>query len=153
MALSSLDVIWSTRVGGGGRTERRYLDLVIDGVPLSTRLGADLIAPFGWYDATEQLASVERLRRKRAPDVFGRVSLYVCPECGNLRCGAVTLQVLGTQGGVVWTDFGIQNNYEDIIHRTGFEAIGPFEFDGSMYHQLWDRICRSIQGGARGRLR
>jgi hypothetical protein len=88
MALSSLDVIWSTRVGGGGRTERRYLDLIIDGVPLSTRLGADLISPFD----------------------------------------------------------------EDIIHRTGFEAIGPFEFDGSMYHQLWERVCRSIEGGARRRL-
>ena len=38
---SSLDVTWATRVGGGGRTEQRYLDFVIDGVALCSRFDVD----------------------------------------------------------------------------------------------------------------
>jgi hypothetical protein len=46
--LSSLDVIWATRAGGGGRTERHYLDFVIDGVALCSQFSADFIPPLGW---------------------------------------------------------------------------------------------------------
>jgi hypothetical protein len=139
--VSSLDVIWTTRSGRGGRTERRYLDFVIDGLALSSRFDADFISPLGWLAVQEQVATIDRLLRRKPPDLaHGRTSLYICPECGDLGCGAVTAVVGGGTGVVVWSDFGIQNNYEDVVHREGFEAIGPFTFDGMLYHRLFARL-------------
>ncbi len=74
----------------------------------------------------------------------GRTALYICPECGDLGCGAVTLLVQREAGLIIWKDFGIQNNYEEVIHTDGFEDIGPFTFEGKQYHELFDRIRRQI---------
>lgn len=42
----------------------------------------------------ETVAAVERLVGEASGDLpDGRVSLYVCPECGDLRCGAVTARL------------------------------------------------------------
>ncbi len=146
--VSSLDVTWATRVGGGGRTERRYLDFVIDGVSLCSRFDADFIPPLGWFTVEAQLAMIERLRRKLPPDLaHDRTSLCICPECGDLGCGAISVSVEGGAGVVEWKDFGIQNNYEDAIHRQGFEGIGPFTFDGARYHALLTRVRSLIANG------
>lgn len=140
---STLDVVWTTRSGGGGRTERRFLDFVIDGVALSSRFNADFISPFGWVDANEQEASIERLLRKSPPDLaHGRTTLYICPECGDLGCGAITVLIERGPGVVVWKNFGVQNNYDDVVHSDGFENIGPFTFDGRQYHELFEQIRR-----------
>lgn len=139
--ISTLDVIWSTRPGGGGRTERRFLDFKVDGVALSSLFDADFISPFGWLDADEQRASIDRLLRESPPDVArGRTALYICPECGDLGCGAITLLVESEAGVIVWKDFGVQNNYEDAVHIDGFEDIGPFTFDAHQYHELFERV-------------
>jgi hypothetical protein len=146
--LSNLDVAWSTRVGGGGRTERRYLDFVVDGVVLCSRFSADFIPPLGWFVLEAQLAMFERLRRKMPPDLAqGRTSICICPECGDLGCGAISLSIEGGAGVVEWKDFGIQNNYEDVVHRRGFEGVGPFSFDGGRYHALLTRVRSMIANG------
>jgi hypothetical protein len=132
--LSNLGVIWATRVGGGGRTERRYLDFVIDGVALCSRFNADFIPPLGWFTVDLQVAMIDRLRGKLPPDLApGRTSLCIC-------CGVISLSVEGGPGIVEWKDFGIQNNYESTIHRQGFESIGPFTFDGARFHGLMMRV-------------
>src|SRR5215213_5534877 len=110
---STLDVVWTTRAGGGGRRERSFLDFVIDGVTLSSRMNADFVSPFGWLDPQEKEASIERLLRKSPPDMpHDRTTLYVCPECGDVGCGAVTVVVEAGVGVIIWKDFGIENNYE-----------------------------------------
>jgi hypothetical protein len=145
---STLEVLWATRSGGGGRTERRYRDFVLDGVGLSTVLAGDLISPFGWGSVDEQVAVVDRLLRRLPPDLpEGRVSLYICPECGDLGCGAVSVIVEGVVGGVVWRDFAYQNNYEDAVHRTGYEALGPFFFEERPYVQAMEQLRRDAQVG------
>ena len=137
---STLEVTWTTRPGGEGRTERHFLDFVIDGVALSSLVG-DFISPFGWLDANEESASLDRLLRKSPPDVAGgRTTLYICPECGDLGCGAITLSVQSEPGVIIWKDFGIQNNYEDVVHTEHFQKIGPFIFDANQYHELLQRI-------------
>ena len=146
--VSSLDVTWATRVGGGGRTERRYLDFVIDGASLCSRFDADFIPPLGWFTVEAQVATIERLCRKMPPDLArNRTTLCICPECGDLGCGAISLSVEGGAGVIEWKDFGIQNNYEDVIHRQGFEGVGPFTFDGAKYHSLFARVRSLIASG------
>ena len=143
---STLDVAWTTRSGGGGRTERRFLDLVIDGVALSSRLDVDFISPFGWCDTDEQEASIARLLTKSPPDLaHGRTTLYICPECGDLGCGAVTLLVERGPGVIIWKNFGFQNNYDETVHTLGFETIGPFTFDSKQYHELFERVRQLIK--------
>lgn len=147
--VSSLEVTWATRVGGGGRTERRYLDFVIDGVSLCSRFHADFIPPLGWFMVEAQLATIERLRRKMPPELaHERTALCICPECGDLGCGAISLSVGGGAGVIKWQDFGIQNNYEDVIQRQGFEEVGPFTFDGAKYHLLFARVRSLITSGS-----
>jgi hypothetical protein len=143
--VSTLDVAWTTRSGGGGRKERRFLEFVIDGVPLSTRIDADFISPFGWFSIDAQRAAIDRLQRRKPPDLaHGRTSLYICPECGDLGCGAVSAMIAGGSGVVIWKDFGVQNNDEGAIHTEGFEGVGPFTFNGSLYHGLFKRPRRTL---------
>src|SRR5918993_1933708 len=127
LVISTLDVIWTTRSSGLGRTKRRFLDFVIDGVPLSSRLTVNSISPFGWLDAREQEASIDRLLGKSPPDMpNGRNTLYVCPECADIGCGAVTLLIQIEPNHITWADFGFENDYEDVVQTLGFQDIGPF---------------------------
>ena len=144
--ISTLDLAWMFRSGGGGRTERHFIDFVIDGVPLSSRFNVDFISPFGWFDTDEQEASIARLLRKSPPNMaHGRTTLYICPECGDLGCGAVTLLIERDPGVIIWKNFGIQNNYDEAVHTEGFENIGPFTFDGRQYHELFEQVRRLQQ--------
>ena len=139
--ISTLNVVWTTRSGGSGRTQRRYLDFVIDGVPISSRLTVDCISPFGWLDASEQQATIDRLLGNSPPDLpNGRNTLYVCPECADIGCGAVTLLIERGPDHIIWKDFGFENNYDDVVHTRDFQDIGPFTFDLRQYHELFDRI-------------
>lgn len=63
----------------------------------------------------------------------GRISLYVCPECGDLGCGAITIRIVGTSGEIVWRDFGYENNYEAHVERELFAPLGPYRFDRADY--------------------
>jgi len=71
--------------------------------------------------------------------------MCVCPECGDLACGAVT--VVARRGYLAWRDFGIQNSYEEEVHRTGFENVGPFTFDGLLYHRLLEGLRPERRAG------
>ena len=73
--------------------------------------------------------------------------LYICPECADIGCGAVTLSVQREAGAIIWKEFGIENNYEDVVHTEGFEDIGPFTFDGRQYHKLFERIREDLVSG------
>ena len=130
--ISKLDVVWTTRPRKLGSTQRRFLDFVIDGVSLSSLINVDFISPFGWSDADEQEAYINQLLGESPPDMpGGRTVLYVCPECGDVGCGAVTLLVQQGADTVTWKHFGFENNYEDMVHTDGYYDIGPFTFDAT----------------------
>ena len=116
--ISTLEFVWSSRAGGGGRTERRFRDIKVDGVALSTVVNADVISPFGWGSPEEQFMALDRLLLRAPPDLYeGRVSLYVCPECGDLGCGAVSVVIETDGSGIIWRDFAFQNNYDAMVGR------------------------------------
>jgi hypothetical protein len=48
--------------------------------------------------------SVARLQGETQPDYPpNRVAIYVCPECGDLGCGAITVAVSREEGTVIWS--------------------------------------------------
>ncbi len=57
--------------------------------------------------------------------------LYICPECADLGCGAITVAVERGTGTVTWRNWGYQNNYDK-----GFIAVAGLPdvtFDAAQY--------------------
>ena len=131
MHTSNLELRWRTRSGESGRTEQRYLDFVVDGTSLYDRLGlGDQVTPLGCWPLETERACLQQLL-----SASGRVPLYVCGECGDLGCGAVTALVERTRDGFVWRDFAFQND-ASIVDADSYRAIGPFVFNKTDYWQV-----------------
>ena len=140
--VSELKLQWKRREGGGGRTQRDFLDFVADGQPLSELVG-DYISCLGWLGGEENAKAVRRLLLEEPSDLpNSRRTLYICPECGDIGCGALSAVVEQLGNKIIWRDFGFENNYENVIHRTGFEHIGPYTFDQRSYEQTIRQAIR-----------
>lgn len=133
--VSNLKLEWRRREGGGGRTQRDFLDFIVDGQSLSELVG-DQVSCLGWLVPEQNAKAVRHLLLKESPNLpNNRNILYICPECGDIGCGAVSLVVERVGDKVIWRDFGYENDYEGIIHREGFEDVGPFTFDRAEYEE------------------
>lgn len=60
----------------------------------------------------------------------GRILLYVCPECGDLSCGAYSARVSRDSSTFSWSDFAYENGYED---ARALGHVGTFEFEAHQY--------------------
>ena len=145
MGVSILELRWRVRTGGGGRTERRYLDFIVDGVSLLDRLGhsEEQVSPLGCWSDDSERDSIEQLLS--AP---GRVPLYVCAECGDLGCGAITALIERGSDGFVWRDFGFQNGRdEDTVDLDSYRGVGPFMFNKTDYWKLLNERATHLPRG------
>jgi hypothetical protein len=137
---SKLKLEWKRREGGNGRTRRDYLDIVVDGQPLSELVGGDVASCLGGLTPEENDKAVRRLLLEEAADLpNNRRTLYVCPECGDIGCGAVSLVVERVEDKIIWRDFGYENSYEEVIRTEGYEDVGPFVFNRAEYEQAIKR--------------
>ena len=140
--LSTLNLVKRDRhVSGPNRVDRSFLDFVVDGLSLYDEIGrrSDLVSTL-WISPPapeEQQKAVRRLLGLEQGDLPGdRVSLYVCPECGDVGCGAITLKIEFAVDEVRWSDFGYENTYEESIDRASYGSIGPFRFSRQAYEEL-----------------
>jgi hypothetical protein len=104
--MSVLELALRTRPGGGGRTERQFYDLIVNGDSLYDRLadGRDLISPLGWHRGDELVR--QRLRLERRLLIDGEWEpVMVCPECGEEECGAIVARITARRGVVTWHTF------------------------------------------------
>lgn len=132
MEISTLKLEWKRREGTSNIIQRDFLDFVIDGESLYEKLGRGNISPLGWFTPQENLRIVNQLLLKQESELPGnRYPLYVCAECGDLGCGAITAVIESEENKIIWKDFGYQNNYEEEIHPVRFS--GMFAFDESQY--------------------
>jgi hypothetical protein len=71
------------------------------------------------------------------------VPIYVCGECGDLGCGAITAIVERTPEGFVWRNFAFENNYDaTMTDLEPYRGVGPFFFNEAEYLQaLNERIA------------
>lgn len=111
--MDRLELVSAHRRGSANQAERSWLDFEINGARLSTTLGlGDLVSVFGWLAPKHQHAHAEQLLlRSRSELSSGRVPIYICPECADLGCGAVTVNVFRDGDEIVWTDFHHETNY------------------------------------------
>ena len=75
-----------------------------------------------------------------------RVSLFICPECGDLGCGAITVRIERLDTGIVWRDLGYENNYEPTVDLDWFATVGPFMFEPHVYVPKLEALFSNIEG-------
>lgn len=139
---SLLELVPATRIGvkypgGAYKSERHFLDFVIDGESLWEKVGRprDLVSVICFeYASEETIRAVNQLLlTERAVIPGDRRSLFICSECGGIGCGAVTASIVRKGQSIVWKDLGFENNYEENIRLDEYKRIGPYTFEWKQY--------------------
>jgi hypothetical protein len=87
----------------------------------------------------------ERKHIQQLLSTSGRIPLYVCAECGDLGCGAITVLVERTPDGFVWRDLAFENNYDaSITDAESYRAVGPFVFNKTEYWQVLNKRAATL---------
>lgn len=141
--MQSLQLQQAIRKGSSNRTEREYLDFFVSGQSLKNILGignADFITLVGFgakreYD--KQILNIFRLEEKSYLET-GRVMIYVCPECGDIDCGAITAVILDQGPKIVWKNFGYETGYGGVTEE--YPNIEPIEFDRQSYFEAFSKL-------------
>ena len=122
---------------GTSKSERHFLDFVVDGKSLWETLGErhDMVSILcSEYSSDETAKAVGRLLLNGNADLPNdRRSFFVCSECGDLGCGAITAVVERQGETITWKAFGYENTYEDKIFLDAYSTVGPFTFDATTY--------------------
>lgn len=101
---------------------------------------ADYITLFGWVPNQEyesHILNVFKLEEKSQVK-SGRVMIYVCPECGDIDCGAITAIISDLGDRIVWSDFAHETDYEGIMET--YDQVKPIEFDKASYFAAFAKI-------------
>jgi hypothetical protein len=127
------------RKSGSGKQERFTYDFVIDGKSLADTLQVHNFDSVGCLDVLNQKWNIKRakilLLSAPADIAPNRCMLYVCPECGDLVCGAFTAEVTKREGRYIWSNFRYENDCDvSIMHE--YPHIGPFGFAAAEYDSL-----------------
>lgn len=119
--------------------ERRSVDFLVDGQSLLQALvkidggHADFMGCLVKGFPEQNKKSAATLLLSEPPDTGrGRVLLYICPECGDIGCGAYAVRITKNDSAYVWESFAYENGYEEprII-----ESLGPLCFEKSAYEK------------------
>ncbi|PZS25972.1 MAG: hypothetical protein DLM59_19240 [Pseudonocardiales bacterium] len=143
----------SLRKDGLSKSPVAYLDFTVNGTRLLEQLHAHAAENLDYVgviqDAwpVETVAAIERLLGQCPGDLpDGRVSLYVCPECGRLGCGALTARVALEHDTVTWRAIGIQTDYEeDILAFGDADDFPDIAFERSSYEHVLRRELARVR--------
>ena len=128
-----LAVAQLNRPGGPQQKARRSIDFIVNGQSLFVATEANLSDMCGRFsaDLPGEIATAADvfLLRKPADLPSGRCSLFVCPECGDIGCGAITVRITRAGDTFVWSDFAYENDYENPRPVD----IGPYNFGEDEY--------------------
>ena len=137
------------RRGTDLKKERQFLDFVVDGVSLYGLIGEryDLISVLGfdlWPGVVDEILSqLKGLARSEAP--ANRVPVYVCAECSDLDCGALTVEVVREGEIVQWRNWGYQNSYDADILPHNVVGLNDMEFLSSDLDVALDKFGRLFE--------
>jgi hypothetical protein len=129
-------------------SERHFLDFVVDGRSLWGAVGRpDMVSVLcAEYSPVETTKAIGRLRLLDQADLPNdRRSFFVCSECGDLGCGAITALVERAGATVNWKVFGYQNTWENNILLESYSSVGPFTFDATAYDRTLAQALDLLQ--------
>ena len=136
-----LQLKW-TKSPNSDALDRKYLDYIVSGQILSDYLGNSghsSVTPLGYFHNKEQekrALSEFRLKQKSIL-VDNRVELYICEECGDIGCGAITVKIIDKGDRIIWTQFADQNIPEEIDE---LYLVDDIEFDRKNYFKAFSSI-------------
>jgi hypothetical protein len=117
---------------GATVTARDSIDFVVDGSSLLDSLvksgggHGDFMGCFVRGFPIENERKKAQLTSAGEPDTEGgRYLLYLCPECGDIGCGAYGAKIRVTEETTEWYDFAYENGYEPARVLT---SVGSFSF-------------------------
>lgn len=129
---------------GVSKSERNYFDFIISEKSLGELLGMDkldMIGNFGWTEnreyENEQIS--EFLKEKKPTLETDRNMFYVCAECVDIGCGAITGKISESENQIIWSEFAYENNYEE-YNLTEYKEIGPFVFNKVDYRKKMNEL-------------
>lgn len=126
---------------GAFESSRRFLDFEVDGKSLYDEVraaGFDHIGAIWLKPRVDEAADavVARLLADAPPDLpGGRVAVFVCPECGDLGCGAITVELVVGPTEVQWRDWAWQTDYDPEPDRAGLDDMRAIHFDRASYEE------------------
>ncbi len=134
--------------GGATKSHRDYYDFVINGFPLSDLAKKRDMVSCLWIPVNKWTIEAAQRLLLEIPADFpeNRRSLYGCAECGDLGCGAISLVIESEDTMIVWRDFALQTNYEDVLHQLpDFDELGELRFNKTEYSDLLHSIIKSSE--------
>jgi hypothetical protein len=149
--------------------ERYSVDFLVNGMSLfkATKAGERDLSGCFWIAGldpsikahnetmAEQLtfARAPAIREMDGPIERHRVTLFVCSECADLGCGAITAEIARDGDLIVWSRFAYQNNWQDADGTNwddfdSYRSIGPFHFAWDSYRTVIHRAAASPDAGS-----
>lgn len=109
-----------------------FYEFDIDDVPLSNLLQVDLKELTGMFtpEAADSGYFVSQIAKYIGRMPTDRILLYVCSDCGDISCGALSAKIDFTENKIIWSDFAYENSIE-IVER--YPEVGPFDFSKEEY--------------------
>ncbi len=137
--MDNLNLVLSQFPGG-----EPFYEFDISKQPLSTILQVDLKQLTGIFtpEGSDSGYFVAQLARFLGKLPAERILLYVCADCGDLGCGALTAQISFTENSVVWSDFAYENANDTLEN---YPEIGPFEFEKASYMNAFDELVKKTK--------
>ncbi|ULO08543.1 hypothetical protein H1230_06980 [Paenibacillus sp. 19GGS1-52] len=134
MKISKIEIQKREREGYPGTII--FADFIIDGVSLYEEIAQtyDYVSCLGWGSKDFQLNQIERLLLRCESDFpNNRNSLFICPACADLGCGANTAKIDKQDGIVIWSLFGSQNNITD---KLTINDLRTYYFEVDEYNRV-----------------
>ena len=125
--LKDLQLKW-TNHPDGKYADRQYLDFIISGQSLRDYLGIKSktgVSPFGFFPSKEEQkrALREFTLRQNTQLSDNRIELYVCEDCGDIGCGAITARIVDRGDRIIWAQFANQSDREQVGERIDVQEI------------------------------
>ena len=137
---------------GTYKSERHFLDFVIDGQSLWAVVGKphDMVSVLcAEYVLDQTMKAVNRLLLVEKADLPNdRRSIFICSECGDLGCGAITAMIVREGSSITWKDFGYENTYEEKFWLDDYRPVGPFTFHAISYERTLLEAVDRLKSGA-----
>ena len=139
--MDTIELKSKIRKGSKNQTEREFQDFIVNGKSLFEIFGEpDLVGTIGSFGKEVNIEAVNLLLLKKYSELKSkRIPIYICPECGDLGCGAITISIVKKDKSFIWSSFGYENNYQDELLEE-FKEVGPFKFQKEEYLNLFKKF-------------
>ncbi|MFD2328950.1 oxidoreductase [Cohnella sp. GCM10020058] len=129
--LNFLETRLSSRYGEDVSIEENktvFADLIIDSISLYQRLKEyDFVPAFGWGKDEQQQLTIDYFLFKYPFEFkYHRYPILICPQCGDLECGYISVAIDKESDIVEWSNFYLEHNNQPL-------DIGPFHFKWDNY--------------------